>query len=178
MSEDRKPILCLDFDGVLHRYDSGWKGADVIPDPMTDGAAEFLAQAVEVFRVAVFSSRSGQPMGIEAMQVWLRSQLYKRMDREDADRIFGLIEWPKEKPPAMVTLDDRAVQFRGFWPPIDILRSFKTWQQEDRPQSMNLGGGSGAMAAPINALSQAQGFVAVGSHDPAWIAASILRRRQ
>lgn len=28
-----KPILCLDFDGVIHSYASGWKGADVIPDP-------------------------------------------------------------------------------------------------------------------------------------------------
>ena len=28
-----KPILCLDFDGVVHSYTSGWKGADVIPDP-------------------------------------------------------------------------------------------------------------------------------------------------
>ena len=159
---DRKPILCLDFDGVIHRYDSGWKGADVIPDPMTDGAAEFLANAVEVFRVAVFSSRSGQPLGIEAMQVWLRSQLYKRMDREDADRIFGLIEWPKEKPPAMVTLDDRAIQFRGFWPPLDILRSFKTWQQEDQPQMVELGGGS-----PLGATTSRNVLGAVGGdwHD-------------
>ena len=27
-----KPILCLDFDGVLHSYTSGWRGAR-IPDP-------------------------------------------------------------------------------------------------------------------------------------------------
>ena len=39
----RKPILCLDFDGVLHTYSSGWKGADVIPDPPTPAVADFTA---------------------------------------------------------------------------------------------------------------------------------------
>ena len=37
-----KPILCLDFDGVIHSYASGWKGADVIPDAAVPGAMEFL----------------------------------------------------------------------------------------------------------------------------------------
>lgn len=149
---DKKPILCLDFDGVLHRYDSGWKGADVIPDPMTDGAAEFLARAVEAFRVAIFSSRSNQPMGVEAMQVWLRSQLYKRMDQPEADRIFSLIEWPREKPPAMVTLDDRAIQFTGSWPGVDALKMFRTWQQEP-VQSVNLGQPQGACLSPGSAVN-------------------------
>src|SRR6516165_11904546 len=27
---DKKPILCLDFDGVLHSYTSGWQRAEVI----------------------------------------------------------------------------------------------------------------------------------------------------
>lgn len=66
-----KPILCLDFDGVLHSYTSGWQGADVIPDPPVPGAIEFLAEASKHFRIAIFSSRSHQEGGISAMQLWL-----------------------------------------------------------------------------------------------------------
>ena len=54
------PILCLDFDGVLHSYTSGWKGARVIPDPPVEGAIDFLSRALDDFRVAVYSSRSHQ----------------------------------------------------------------------------------------------------------------------
>ena len=68
---DRKPILCLDFDGVCHQYTSGWKGADVCPDPPVLGLYEFLREAVEHFEVNIFSSRSGMDGGIQAMVAWL-----------------------------------------------------------------------------------------------------------
>ena len=71
MNSGSRPILCLDFDGVVHRYDSGWKGIDVIPDPPTDGLFPFLLGAVEMFEVHIFSSRSRERAGIEAMGNWL-----------------------------------------------------------------------------------------------------------
>jgi hypothetical protein len=37
-----KPILCLDFDGVIHSYSSGWKGADVIPDPPVEALGAIM----------------------------------------------------------------------------------------------------------------------------------------
>jgi len=43
-----KPILCLDFDGVIHSYSSGWKGADVIPDPPVPGAFDFIRRAKSI----------------------------------------------------------------------------------------------------------------------------------
>ena len=36
------PILCLDFDGVIHSFKSGWKGAGKIPDPPVEGAIEWI----------------------------------------------------------------------------------------------------------------------------------------
>lgn len=128
-----KPILCIDFDGVLHSYASGWKGADVIPDPMVEGAAEFLVAAVTWFRIAVFSSRSNQPGGLEAMQRWLRTQLHDALKPVIYHRLFEQIEWPTEKPPTKVTIDDRAVTFTGQWPSLIDLLAFEPWNKRTEP---------------------------------------------
>ena len=67
MSAPFKPILCLDFDGVIHSYTSRWQGAGVIPDPPVDGAIAFMLGALDRFDVVIFSSRSNQPGGLSAM---------------------------------------------------------------------------------------------------------------
>lgn len=129
-----KPILCLDFDGVLHSYTSGWKGAAVIPDEPVPGMVEFLEKAVSTFDVQIFSSRSGQPYGIAAMRMWVENHVRRRaMDglcgARWANSILDAITYPTEKPPALVTLDDRAVQFTGKWPDVEELRAFKPWNK-------------------------------------------------
>lgn len=122
----RKPILCLDFDGVLHSYASGWKGADIIPDAPVAGGPEFIAAAQQHFTVAVHSSRSCQPGGIPAMKAWL----HKAILAADLDgSVFDAIEWPTEKPPALITIDDRALTFDGTWPAIKTLKEFQPWNK-------------------------------------------------
>lgn len=124
------PILCLDFDGVIHSYSSGWQGAAIIPDPPVPGAIPFICDAVGKFRVAIFSSRSNQPGGIDAMRGWLMSFIVEHCDRyDDARHVFDLIEWPQEKPPALVTIDDRAIQFTGDWPALADIAAFKPWNK-------------------------------------------------
>jgi hypothetical protein len=128
-----KPILCLDFDGVIHSYSSGWKGADVIPDPPVDGAMKFIWEATEHFRVAIFSSRTNQSGGLTAMQSWLNKNFrdYWGPHRTEADDKLAEIEWPIEKPAALVTLDDRAITFDGTWPDIESLKRFKPWNKRE-----------------------------------------------
>lgn len=128
----RKPILCLDFDGVVHSYTSGWKGADVIPDPPVPGALEFIIDALDRFEVHVFSSRSNQPGGIGAMQNWLRRHIWEIGDGAviDGSAIVREIHWPTEKPPALVTIDDRAICFTGEWPSLDEIAAFQPWNRK------------------------------------------------
>lgn len=122
-----KPILCLDFDGVIHSYNSGWKGADTIPDPPVPGAFEFIRAASEYFDVQVFSSRSHQPGGIVAMRMWF-------MEWDSDPELMGSsitdhISFPDHKPSAMLSIDDRALTFDGTWPSIGSIQSFKPWNK-------------------------------------------------
>lgn len=119
-----KPILVLDFDGVIHSYTSGWKGADNIPDPPVDGAIMFIDRALDHFKVAVFSSRSAQPGGTHAMRKWLRKHWLEAGLPGDRE---AMIEWPIEKPAAFLTIDDRALPFDGTWPDIEELKNFEPW---------------------------------------------------
>ena len=50
--------ICVDFDGVIHSYTSGWKGIDVIPDPPVEGAIEALHIYCQHFNVNIYSARS------------------------------------------------------------------------------------------------------------------------
>lgn len=130
-----KPILCLDFDGVIHSYTSGWKGADVITDPIVPGTIEFLIKASYEFNIHILSSRSHQLDGIEAMRNYIRHYYHEWLDSiQHADDyisdITKLIEFPTEKPPAQITIDDRAIQFTGTWPSIEELKTFQPWNKK------------------------------------------------
>jgi len=145
-----KPILCLDFDGVIHSYTSGWKGARNITDTPVKGALEFIIKAMGYFEVNIFSSRSHQWGGRRAMKRWVESELYSYLAKEEPD-LFNLedpfkdgqdcalslaqsysdsIKFPKHKPAAMVSIDDRAVQFTGEWPDLENLKTFKPWNKK------------------------------------------------
>jgi len=123
-----KPILCLDFDGVIHSYTTRWQATDLIPDPPTEGFFEWAIKADKVFRLVVYSSRSRTPEGIAAMKRWLTGEFRDWRARGG----FGPLpafEFAHEKPAAFMTIDDRAVRFEGDWSvlePSTLLR-MKPW---------------------------------------------------
>jgi len=144
MPTDKRPILCLDFDGVIHSYGSGWRGAAIIPDPPVPGAIEFLRAAAGEFCVHVYSSRSHQEGGIQAMEAYISAAVAEVIDTWPKDeltdpRLTGMeaaeawvrawITFPTHKPPASVSIDDRCITFRGEWPPLEVLKDFRPWNK-------------------------------------------------
>lgn len=143
----RAPILCLDFDGVIHSYSSGWQGARVIPDPPVPGALQFMAEALEHgWDVVVHSSRARYFGGRRAMRRWLREHaeacaLWHDDDSAVAAYLPGLcrVRFSLLKPPALVTLDDRAVTFLGVFPDPQALRQFAPWNKRRRRDEVVFG---------------------------------------
>ncbi len=130
-----KPILCMDFDGVIHSYTSGWQGADVIPDPPVKGALEFLEKATEYFEVHIFSSRSHQAGGIEAMENWLWKQVTGEDYGPDETIVVPVwvlkIKWSFVKPAAFLSIDDRGYCFTREFPDPKALLEFKPWHKKE-----------------------------------------------
>jgi hypothetical protein len=127
-----KPILCVDFDGVIHSYSSSWKGADVVSDPPVEGALRWLWKATEWWSVNIYSSRTSQPGGIEAMRSWLLTfAIHEWGDKDFADQFVAAMAFPEQKPAALLTIDDRAVCFEGDWSELDPyeLTQFKPWNK-------------------------------------------------
>jgi hypothetical protein len=126
-----KPILCLDFDGVIHSYNSGWKGADVVPDPPTEGAIAFMLAALRHFDVTIFSSRSNQRGGLNAMKEWLREHAGGCWHPSPDGPGLEDVRFVTEKPAAMLTIDDRALTFTGDWRDFNPakLLTFQPWNK-------------------------------------------------
>lgn len=53
-----------------------------------------------------------------------------RLAREAArDFVNAEISWPWFKPPAHLSIDDRALTFQGAWPTIEEIDAFKPWNR-------------------------------------------------
>lgn len=136
MSDRTKPILCVDFDGVVHSYVSPWQDAGHIPDDPVPGALRWLWNATKFFDVQIYSSRSKDSLGITAMRAWMRTQSAKEFDENDHPMAFARANYPinfvAEKPAAFLTIDDRAICFQGDWSALDPaeLLKFKPWNKQ------------------------------------------------
>ncbi len=117
--------IAIDFDGVIHSYTSGWKGASVISDPPIDGAFDAIRTYLQNgIRVSVFSTRNVEPGAVDAMLLWFHKY---GMEDEHLNRLT----FPTSKPStASVFIADRAYLFEGTFPTVEYLKEFKPWNKK------------------------------------------------
>lgn len=112
-----RPTICVDFDGVIHSYDDGWKDGSIYGTVMP-GFQDWLKGIENIFRVVVHTSRSSRQV-----EAWL-------------DERGIQLPVVNEKPPAWVTIDDRAIRFDGNWKADelspDMLLKFLPWNVRNK----------------------------------------------
>lgn len=128
----RRPIVCVDFDGVIHDYKHGWEGsAETISGDVVPGFFEWAEKAAQHFKLVIYSSRSASGVALKAMQDWLCHQWAKHAPGRSVHDMAVWFEFSAEKPPAFVTIDDRGLRFMGDWSAPDLqpetLLQFKPW---------------------------------------------------
>ena len=122
--------ICVDFDGVIHSYESGWQGWECIPDPSVKGAITWLYHMSKAYDVCIFSTRSQSPEGIAAMRNAIeRWALEMYMTGQELKDFLGRLRFPTNKPPAVLTIDDRAFCFQGTFPTKEEIEAFKPWNK-------------------------------------------------
>jgi hypothetical protein len=128
-AKGHKKTVLVDFDGVLHSYTSGWQGGAIIPDRPVKGALRWLERLVldGRFDVCVYSARSRHQGGPEAMRDWLYHWNFPVGLLED-----GILQFPTEKLPGCLTIDDRCWIFGGpgTFPTPDEIDNYKPWTKD------------------------------------------------
>jgi len=123
--KEEKKTVCLDFDGVIHSYTSGWLGVSCIPDPPVKGTREAIECLRTDYIVKVYSTRCRVSSGLRAIKEYL------------AEHFIVVDEVCRYKPPAIIYVDDRGIQFNGNWnETIRAIYGFKLWT--DKPEGDDL----------------------------------------
>lgn len=145
--------VAVDFDGVLHSYNSSWVNSHTIPDPPLDGAADWLFEILSSFDVVIFSTRCKSWRGRWAVKRWVRCLIdapawtwcsrftphaWTHGDVEDAvrnllDDRMGRMRFSAVKSPALVYIDDRAWRFTGSFPDADQIHRARPWNKPASP---------------------------------------------
>jgi hypothetical protein len=145
MSEPKRITLCLDFDGVIHKYSRGWQDGSIYDEPVYE-APEYLPRLAQRYRLVILTARfKVKEQHFQEDEIWAWLQKW--------DLAQYIADVTRVKPPeAIAFVDDRAIRFLN-WPQAfeDIefhyaneeyekwMKSFEGWEPEDVKICFNCG---------------------------------------
>lgn len=134
-----KKTICIDFDGVIHDYSTGWQGEDVFGNmiPNADTGTSVLKQ--KGWTVIIFTTRKKT----DGLEKWLKEH---NISYDYINENPGQPENTSGKIIADVYLDDRGICFRGRWDQwlLREIFDFESWQEQQKKGIERLSAFSGA----------------------------------
>ena len=126
-----KPTICIDFDGVIHSYEHGWRSGEIY-GTATKGFFDWAQEMTKHFDIVIYSSRSKDIDTRGEMYRWMQMEWNKWMRASQNTTLhFDDFRFAHEKPSAFMTIDDRCICFDGDWGKITAERifNFKPWNK-------------------------------------------------
>ncbi len=117
--KSEQQTIAFDFDGVIHSYTGAWTHSGEVNDGPVEGVLETIqSYMAHGYRVVIFTCRAHDLRGTAAVKEWLKKHGFPDM----------LVT--KEKPHAVMYIDDRAFQFKGqHLPTIRDIKRFRPWNR-------------------------------------------------
>lgn len=126
-----KPTICIDFDGVVHSYEHGWRNGEIY-GTVTKGFFEWAQKMKDHFTLVIYSSRSKDIDDRGNMYRWFRDRWNEWMRAsQNVTLHIDDFTFAHEKPSAFITIDDRCICFDGDWSKITVesIFNFKPWNK-------------------------------------------------
>jgi len=122
-------IIAVDFNGVIHDHRDGVRGFCEPGSPAIPGAIDWLSSMCDTFDVFLVSASFAKADYILAAKKWLAVQ--------GIPLAWSIPQYPGRsrltltpfKPVSLIFLDDRGVCFRGTFPTVNEIKSFKPWNR-------------------------------------------------
>jgi hypothetical protein len=120
INQDQSKNVCIDFDGVIHNDDKGFKDGTIYGN-IIPGASEAIKLLAQKYNIIIFTAKAKQdrPLinnknGIELVKEWLeKNDLYQYVK-----------EITSEKPRALVYIDDKAIRFTDWESTLNQFNTF------------------------------------------------------
>lgn len=109
-TKGKTPVIAIDFDGVIHRYQEGWLGTEPTDIPMPGVESALKKLKAEGWEIVIMSSRDKK-----FIEPWLK--------KYNLDQYFDSIH--NDKIPATIYVDDRGFRFESWEQTIEIIEIVK-----------------------------------------------------
>ena len=116
--EDELNNIAIDFDGVIHNFDKGWRNGTCYGDPLP-GSLEAIRALSEKYNIIIFTAKakSNRPLvngktGTELVKEWL----------EKYNVMQYVQDITSEKPRAKIYIDDNGYRFSSWGKTLNDLK--------------------------------------------------------